>query len=128
MPWRAFGTPQPDLEYAALLSYLPLKSIWRVPSFMVYTVRVMRQLASAEGLVGYSLLAHPFAKKFWTLSVWQSEAALQSFVRRAPHRNIMASLAPHMLKTAFVHWTVKGSELPLQWEDALGRLSNSPLV
>ena len=52
MPWRAFGTPQPDLEYAALLSYLPLKSIWRVPSFMVYTVRVMRQLASAEGLVG----------------------------------------------------------------------------
>ncbi len=32
----------------------------------------------------------------------------------------MAALAPHIDKTHFVRWTVKGSGLPLQWDDALG--------
>ena len=32
----------------------------------------------------------------------------------------MDSLMPHMGKTRFVRWTVKGSELPLLWDDVLG--------
>jgi hypothetical protein len=31
----------------------------------------------------------------------------------------MSALAPHMDKTSFVRWTVKGSDLPLRWDDAL---------
>jgi hypothetical protein len=33
--------------------YLPLKSYWRMPSFFHYTAQVEKQLASAQGLLGY---------------------------------------------------------------------------
>ncbi len=121
-PWRRFGSADPSGDYVALLSYLPLKSYWRVPSFFLYTGRVVKQLASAQGLAGYSVLARPLSKQFWTLSAWKDEAALRAFVQHRPHVRLMAALAPHMEKTKFVRWTVKGSELPLRWDEALRRL------
>lgn len=81
----------------------------------------MKQLASAQGLLGYSLLARPLSKRFWTLSAWQNEEALRAFVHLPPHQRIMAALTPHMHKTQFIRWMVKGSQLPLQWDDALSR-------
>ena len=124
-PWRTFGSPDPDGDFVALLSYLPLKSHWRVLPFFFYTAQVVRQLGTADGLVGYSLLARPLSKRFWTLSAWESEAALRAFVQDQPHLRIMTALAPHMDKTKFVRWVVKGSDLPLRWDDALRR-SNNP--
>ena len=103
-----------------MLSYLPLKSYWRIPFFFLYTTQVVKHLASAEGVLGYSVLARP--KRFWTLSAWKDEAALHAFVQHPPHVRIMTALNPHMGETKFVRWTVKGSELPLLWEDALSRL------
>jgi quinol monooxygenase YgiN len=125
-PWKTFGVLDPNGDFTALLSYLPLKSYWRVLPFFYYTAQVAKQLASAEGLLGYSLLARPLSKRFWTLSAWENEKALGAFVRHAPHQRIMAELSPHMEKIQFVRWTVKGSQLPLQWDDALRRFSGSP--
>ena len=122
-PWRTFGSPEPEREYVALLSYLPLKSYRRIPIFFFYTAQVTKQLASAEGVLGYSALARPLSKQFWTLSVWKDDAALRTFVQCPPHVRIMNALAPHMGETKFVRWTLKGSELPLSWEGALRRLS-----
>ena len=121
-PWRTFGSPDPDGDFVALLSYLPLKSYWRVLPFFFYTAQVMKQLASAGGLVGYSLLARPLAKRFWTLSAWENKDALRAFVQHPPHVRIMTALTPYMDKTKFVRWGVKGSDLPLDWDDALRRL------
>ena len=122
-PWRTFGSLEPERDYVALLSYLPLKSYWRIPFFFLYTAQVVKQLASAEGMLGYSVLARPLSKRFWTLSAWKDDAALRSFVQYPPHVRIMTALAPHMGETKFVRWTVKGSELPPRWEDALSRYS-----
>jgi quinol monooxygenase YgiN len=72
-------------------------------------------------LIGYSLRARPAAKQFWTLSAWEDEAALQAFVAAPPHLDIMKALAPYMGETRFRRWNVKGSELPLRWDDALRR-------
>jgi hypothetical protein len=83
-PWRTFASPEPERDYVALLSYLPLKSHWRVPVFFFYTIQVVKQMASAEGLLGYSVLARPLSKRFWTLSAWRDEAALQTFVQHPP--------------------------------------------
>jgi quinol monooxygenase YgiN len=121
-PWRTFGSPDPNGEFVALLSYLPLKSYWWVVPFFVYTGQVVTQLATSDGLLGYSLLARPLSKRFWTLSVWKDEDALRAFVQHLPHVRIASALAPHMDKTRFVRWTVKGSDLPLRWDDALRRL------
>jgi quinol monooxygenase YgiN len=124
-PWRTFGSLEPEHDYVALLSYLPLKSFWRIPHFFFYTAQVTKQLASADGVLGYSVLARPLSKQFWTLSAWKNDAALRAFVQHPPHVRIMTALNPHMGETKFVRWTVKGSELPLLWEDALNRFSSS---
>ena len=109
-PWRTFGPPAPEQDYVALLSYLPLKSYWRIPVCFFYTAQVVKQLASAPGVLGYSVLARPLSKRFWTLSAWKDYSALQAFVQYPPHVRIMTALTPHMGETKFVRWTVKGSE------------------
>jgi quinol monooxygenase YgiN len=124
-PWRSFLSPGPDGDYVALLSYLSLKSYWRVPSFFFFTAQVAKQLASAQGLLGYSVLTRPLSKSFWTLSAWKDDAALRSFVDHPPHVRIMTALAPHMDQTKFLRWTVKGSQLPLRWDDALRRFAGN---
>ena len=104
-----------------LLSYLPLKHSWQIPQFLLHTARIMDQLRKSSALVGYSLRAELRAKRFWTLSAWQDEAALQMFVQTQPHSHTMRAMVPRMGKTSFTRWTVKGSELPMSWEEALMR-------
>ena len=120
LPWYSHSGAVPERDYVALLSYLPLRS-WRIPWLLLYNVRIQRQLRASSGLIGYSLRAQLAAKRFWTLSVWQDEAALQGFVAAPPHVAVMKALAPHMGTTRFIRWTVTGSDLPLQWDDALKR-------
>ena len=86
----------------------------------------MKQLARAEGLLGYSLLAQPFSKRFFTLSAWQNDVVTRTFVQHPPHSHVMTALIPHMDKTHFIGWTVRGSALPLQWDDALRRFASDP--
>ena len=47
-PWRTFGTPDPNFDFVVLLSFLPLKSYWRVLPFFFYTARVVWQLVGAR--------------------------------------------------------------------------------
>jgi hypothetical protein len=125
MPWKMCERPAPETNYLALISYLPLKHFRAVPKFFRYSYEVMNQLRNSPGLVGYSLDAQPFGRKFWTLSVWRDQKALMDFVRAIPHSRIMQSLAPHMGKTQFVQWNVASREIPLDWNSAKARLSQS---
>jgi quinol monooxygenase YgiN len=124
-PWRTCSSSDPNGDFVALLSYLPLKSYWRMPSFFYYTAQVAKQLASARGLLGYSVLTRPLSKRFWTLSAWKDETALGDFVQKPPHVRIMTALALDMEQTKFWRWTVKGSQLPLRWDDALRRFADN---
>jgi len=105
----------------ALLSFLPLKRRWRILWLLPKTFRITSQLRRSAGLVGYSLNANLAAGHFWTLSVWEDEAALQAFVHAEPHRGTMRILLPHMRPTRFVRRTVFGTGLPILWDDALKR-------
>jgi hypothetical protein len=122
-PWKTHEQPSSGSRYVALISYLPLKHFRAVPKFFLFTFEIMRQLQNSPGLVGYSLDARPFARKFWTLSVWRDQKALGDFVAAIPHSRIMQSLAPHMGKSQFAQWMVESHEIPLDWASAKARLS-----
>jgi hypothetical protein len=122
-PWKTFLAPEPGREYLALLSFLPLKHYRTVPKFFWLTIQTQRQLSQSKGLIGYSLLAQPLRRTFWTLSVWQDQQSLMDFVRQIPHSRIMQSLAPHMGKTQFVQWKLPATAVPPAWNDALTRLT-----
>jgi hypothetical protein len=119
--WKSFSMTSAEREYMALLSFLPLKTYRKIPRFLRYSLQIERQLETAQGLIGHSLQAQILRREFWTLSVWVDETSLMSFVNHAPHAGIMDSLAPHMGNTRFVRWKVKGSELPLKWQEAKRR-------
>ena len=124
IPWKSFGQPDSNAEYVALISSLPLKSYWAMPAFFRFSKQIGTQLKTAKGLIGYSLLARPLTKRFWTLSAWESDEALRNFVHSPPHVAVMAEIRPRMGETKFTYWKVRGSELPLKWDEALARLNS----
>ena len=121
IPWKTLAPPSHDRDYVVLLTFLPLRSYLRIPLFFRFTQGIQAQLATTPGVVGYSLRAQPLSKRFWTLSAWESEAALRAFVAEAPHSSSMRDLAPHMAPTRFTRWRLRGAELPPRWDDALRR-------
>ncbi|SPF43715.1 putative integron gene cassette protein [Syntrophobacter sp. SbD1] len=122
-PWTTFRQPDGDREYLVLLTELPLRWFRDLPGFFGHTLRIQSQLRSTSGVIGYSLLARVFRKRFWTLSVWEDEAALKAFVAQAPHLTAMRSLRGKMMNTRFIRWRIRGSEYPPKWPEALGRLT-----
>ena len=124
-PWKSSAQPDPDRDYLALATHLPLKRYLETPPFLRLVRRVQAQLGGTEGLVGYSLLAKPLRKEYWTLSLWDDEPALQAFVGTRPHLDVMSRLAGEMGQTQFGRWTMRGSDAPPNWKDALRRLQSA---
>ncbi len=126
VPWRQLSAPRADHSYLVMASRLPLHSYRTIPKFLRMTAAIARQLEHSEGLIGYSLLAQPMKKTFWTLSAWADQQALHAFVRTMPHMKIMKALRPYMEPTKFTTWGVLGSALPIDWSDAIDHLNGAP--
>lgn len=120
--WKTFAATDSEREYLVLASSIPAKRVSSAARMFRGARAVRRQLADAKGLIGFSLLAKPLTKQYATLSVWESEAALDAFVRQSPHEALMRSLGPEMAETRFVRWHVPGSDAHPRWDDALERL------
>lgn len=119
LAWQSVHPPTRGREYLVLLTYLPLKGYRKMITFARYVRGVRKQLAETPGLIGYSLRAKVLRHRFWTLSVWEDDAALMAFVRKEPHRTTMGALQPHMDATAFIRWNIAGSDLPPSWDEAM---------
>jgi hypothetical protein len=119
--WKTFGPPEKSREYFALLSHLPLNRYRAIPSFLLFSSQIQRQLRTTPGVVGYSLRAKFLSRNFWTLSAWADEKALTDFVAKIPHERAMQAMMPHLGPTNFTKWKVLGSALPLRWEEAMQR-------
>ena len=101
---------EPGTDYLVMASYLPLKRITATARFFRAVSAVRKQLATADGLIGYTLRAKPLARDYWTLSVWKDDTALREFMRTSPHVQIMTSLKPFMGPTKFVTWTIPAAD------------------
>lgn len=119
-PWKALALADPDRTYLAFSSRFAMRSILRVPSFMKFSIQIMRQMEAVPGVIGYSLGADLPSLQFYTLSAWDDEAHLREFVRGLPHGPAMKAFRHDMrAPSIFARWTVGGPELPLTWADAL---------
>src|SRR5262245_7921715 len=57
LPWTVIQPVDSDGDYLAMLSRLPLRKYRSVPRFLRSTQQIRKQLAAAEGLLGYTLNA-----------------------------------------------------------------------
>jgi len=84
------------------------------------------EIADAEGLVGYALRGEIGGRDNWTMSIWESEEALYTFVISPAHLAAMGEADLLLEDSAFTHWTeADGSALPPTWEEALDRLDRA---
>jgi len=113
LPWTTRGDIEPDRTYVAMASRLPLQRYRSTLRFLRYTLAIRRQLAAANGLVGYSLYAQLTRKTFWTFSAWDDGDSLDAFATSDPHRQITQRLADRMGPTKFESLSVSGADLPL---------------
>lgn len=116
LPWIERETIKPDATYEAMASCLPLVQHRSVPGFLRDALAIRRQLAKADGLIGYALDADLGKKTFWTFSVWKTKEDLDTFARSDPHERIITRLRPLMGQTRFESLNVTGKEIPMTWE------------
>jgi quinol monooxygenase YgiN len=116
LPWTQRRAVDPGRTYLAMASRLPLRRRRSIPGFLRDAMAIRRQLAGADGLVGYALNAQLARKTFWTFSIWEDKASLDAFAASDPHRAIIRRLQPLMGQTRFEFFQLPGSELPLTWD------------
>jgi hypothetical protein len=124
LPWTTRAEMEPATDYLVMASHLPLRRISSTVRFFRAVSAVRKQLATADGLVGYTLRASPLARDYWTLSVWDNQQALREFMRTLPHAQIMNSLKPFMGPTKFVTWTVAAADGQPTMASALEHLAS----
>jgi hypothetical protein len=91
-PWVTLHRPDPEREYLVLLTELPVKRARDLGAFLRYMWRIRGQLRRTPGLLGYSLRARLLTRQFWTLSVWEGDAALDRFIFGHSHAQVMMAL------------------------------------
>jgi hypothetical protein len=122
LPWKTVTEVPPATEVTLMASRLPLRRHRSIPGFMGATLRIRRQLARSEGLVGYALDAQLVSKTFWTVSAWTGPETLGRFDQADPHRADKEAIRPRMLPTTFVYWTGKAGDLPVPWDEVHRRI------
>ena len=93
LPWVGREPLDADGTYVVMSSKLPLQRHRSMVGFLRDTWSVRRQLAGADGLVGYALNADLVRRTFWTFSVWSDQASLDAFAASepAPHHHPAAA-------------------------------------
>ena len=126
LPWVKGHPIDADGDYVAMASYLPLKSYRSIPGFLRDVLRIRRQLAHTPGLVGYALNAQLARKTFWTFSVWDDQASIDTFAATDPHQRITRALQPRMGTTKFEFFPIAGSALPMTWKQMKAPVNPQP--
>lgn len=124
LPWTVPHQPPPGKQAFVMASRLEVRTLAHVPRFFLKSLAAWRQVRSAPGAYGASLIAQPLKRTFWTLSAWENKEALYSYAGTEPHKSIMTMLRPVMSVTSFVFWECPTDDLPVPWDEARRRIAD----
>ncbi|MET9758572.1 DUF3291 domain-containing protein [Streptomyces sp. NPDC006372] len=122
LPWTVPDNPPRDTEVHVFATRFETRTLWGALKFLVGTPAVWRQVRNSPGAYGVTLKAKPLRRMFWTLSAWESKAALDDFVRAGAHKSAARGVASQMRDKASTTWQVRSDDLPLSWSEAFRRL------
>lgn len=122
--WVAPNPPSPDTQVYVMASRFEVRSRRDTLRFFLKSLSAWRQVRSAPGALGASLIAQPSKRTFFTLSAWVDRDALYTYARTEPHRGIMTTLRSTMRSSAFTFWEAPAEHLPITWEEAHRRLAD----
>jgi hypothetical protein len=99
---------------------LRLRSARFLLPFLWYALRSARQARGWPGNRG-TRFRRSCGLRFWTVTAWQEEAALNAYRVASPHREAMPRLLGWCDEAALAHWQQENDTLPT-WEEAAARL------
>jgi quinol monooxygenase YgiN len=87
---------------------------------MYHSQRSISQIRSAKGCISLALLQDK-NRAFWTMTMWEDERSMKSFMATGPHREAMPRLAEWADEASVVHWHQDSAEHP-DWNEAARRM------
>jgi hypothetical protein len=100
------------------ITRLRLRHWWYLPAFFLGSNRSITQARKAPGFRKGMTLADR-KRTFWTLTGWESEAAMKAYRSSGPHKTVMGKLPNWCDEAAVAHY--QSDELPA-WTEAWERL------
>ena len=108
-----------DMPFVSV-TRLRLRSVRYLIPFVIYALLSSRQARRSRGNLGLKLLRDA-NQTFWTLTAWQDEEAMRSFMMSGSHRRAMPKLLDWCDEASVAHWKQETSELPA-WGQAHHKL------
>lgn len=102
------------------LTRLRIRSWLYMPQFAWRTLQSTRQVQRAAGFLSGRLLREA-NNAFWTLTAWESEAAMRAYRSSGPHLAAMPKLLDWCDEASVAHWEQHDAELP-DWAEAHRRM------
>jgi heme-degrading monooxygenase HmoA len=99
---------------------LRLRSLWFLLPFAVRASQIRKQAHGTPGCLGVRV-RKTRGLAFWTLSLWEGEESLRTFLSQPPHVEVMPRLSSWCDEAATTHWVVVPQEMP-KWEQATEQL------
>ena len=99
---------------------LRLKDPALTDGFFADAVAALEQAQKSEGNLGTDALADA-NNAWWTVTAWQDNQRMRSYVSSQPHRGIMSHLDKFCDEATFVDWEQDSADLP-DWQAGWRRL------
>ena len=90
---------------------LRLRGARYLPAFALHSWRSARQLPRTPGFLAGRLAAGP-RRAYWTVTLWESEAAMRAYRGAGAHRGAMPRLLDWCDEAAVAHWEQPAAVLP----------------
>jgi hypothetical protein len=90
---------------------LHLRSLRFLPPFAWLTRSTTRQVCTSAGFI-HGRFANEWPYAFWTITVWQTLAAMHGFRDTDPHHAAMKKLLHWCDEASFVHWESEQGAVP----------------
>ena len=99
---------------------LRVRSVRYLISFFIYNERAVKELLKTPGLLaGKELIDKNLT--FWTLTLWETEAAMKAFRNGEAHRKAMRKLPVWCDEGSYVHWQQEEAQVP-DWQEVYEKM------
>jgi hypothetical protein len=122
--WKSFSKVDPKRDYLAFALAGHRKSAWSFFSWAMPAGKVMKQLETTSGLIGYTSRMDFWSKKSEMVAVFEDEKTLMEFAHAGQHGQCTERSKSGVKEMKSATWSISGSDLPLKLDDAINRLQS----
>ena len=118
------ATFEQSQQVTVVATRLQLRGWRHLRRFFRTNAQVVQQLKTAPGYLRHHLRADFLRLRFYTISMWTDDAAIDAFVRAGSHREAIAVFDAIAVRerSAFVRWKASGLT-EVTWQEAVRRLA-----